>query len=136
MMQAEKLAAAAADCVGAKFRLQGRDPSTGLDCVGLLVWCARQIGLTVSDQQDYVLDSSATLLTPHLIASGFRERGTLVAPAGDILIFNLNNCLNHAAICTTRGMVHADIRFRRVVEHRVDDFWQSHLAHVFCLEGE
>ena len=30
------LARAAAGCLGVRFRLHGRDPATGLDCLGLL----------------------------------------------------------------------------------------------------
>ncbi|MGE3747582.1 MAG: peptidoglycan endopeptidase, partial [Sphingomonadaceae bacterium] len=34
-MTAEEVIASARRCVGARFRAQGRDPATGLDCVGV-----------------------------------------------------------------------------------------------------
>jgi murein DD-endopeptidase / murein LD-carboxypeptidase len=132
----EQFADAATRCIGARFRLQGRDPSTGLDCVGLVAWCAQTIGLPVMDSNDYVLASSAEKLMPHLLASGFVMRPDLRPRAGDVLIFKLQNSLNHVGICTPRGVVHADMRFRRVVEHRLDAFWQAQLAHVFYIDGQ
>lgn len=32
-------------CEGARYVHQGRDPATGLDCVGPLIWAARALGL-------------------------------------------------------------------------------------------
>jgi cell wall-associated NlpC family hydrolase len=136
MTRAEIFADAATRCIGARFRLQGRDPATGLDCVGLVAWCAQACGLPVSDSREYVLGSSAALLVPHLRASGFSERHSLSPQPGDVLIFNLQNSLTHVGICTTSGVVHADIRFRRVVAHRLDDFWQAHLAQIFFIDGQ
>jgi murein DD-endopeptidase / murein LD-carboxypeptidase len=136
MTLAEKFAAAATRCVGTRFRLQGRDPATGLDCVGLIAWCAASVGLPVSDSADYILETSAVRLVPHLQASGFAARDDLQPRVGDVLIFDLHNSLNHVAVCTRAGMVHADIRFRRVVEHRIDDYWQAHLAGLYYIGGQ
>ena len=43
-MSGAALAAAAESLVGTRFRLHGRDPDTGLDCVGLLAASLAAIG--------------------------------------------------------------------------------------------
>jgi cell wall-associated NlpC family hydrolase len=134
MMQIqEKFAQAAQDCLGARFRLQGRDPATGLDCVGLIVWCAQVCGLTVSHQPAYTLTSRPDALLRELEATGFQRQEKLLPTPGDVIVFNMDNALNHVAIATRNGMTHADMRFRRVVSHRIDDVWQARIAAIYSL---
>lgn len=40
MRSAAAIVAAARDCVGTRFRAQGRVPGLGLDCVGVVAWSA------------------------------------------------------------------------------------------------
>jgi cell wall-associated NlpC family hydrolase len=133
MQLQEKFAQAAEDCVGARFRLQGRDPATGLDCVGLIVWCARSCGLTVLHQPAYTLTSRPDALLHELEATGFHRRHSLHPTLGDVIVFLMNHELNHVAVATRAGMTHADMRFRRVVSHRIDDLWQSRIASVYSM---
>lgn len=44
MNEGKLLAEAAATFIGTPFKLQGRDPAIGLDCVGLVVAALRKIG--------------------------------------------------------------------------------------------
>jgi cell wall-associated NlpC family hydrolase len=129
----EKFAQAAEACLGARFRLQGRDPATGLDCVGLIVWCAQQCGLTVSHQPAYTLTSRPDALLHELEAAGFCLQDKLVPVLGDVIVFCMDNQLHHVAVATRAGMTHADMRFRRVVSHRIDDAWQARIAAVYSL---
>ena len=52
---AERLAAAARTLEGTPFRLHGRDPATGLDCVGLVVSSLTMIGRDISAPNGYSL---------------------------------------------------------------------------------
>lgn len=131
----EKFACAAQSCVGAPFRLQGRDPSIGLDCVGLIAWCARACALPVDHLPTYTLTSEASELVPHLVAAGFDLRDAAWPQVGDVMIFDMNNRRNHVAVCTNLGMVHADMRFRRVVEHHIDEAWRSQITQIYGVGG-
>ncbi len=126
-------ARAAAACVGARFRLQGRDPEIGLDCVGLILWCARQCELPVSHVPDYTLTSRAEAMEPHLLLAGFRQLTDLRELPGDVMIFQMPGGMSHVAVCSAQGMIHADMRFRRVVEHRVDACWRERLIALWRL---
>ncbi len=124
---------AAMDCVGARFRLQGRDPAYGLDCVGLIAYCARAAGCTVSDKFDYDVTTDATILAAHLLESGFvkKEQG-LLEPA-DVVLFSFFGSPNHAAISTASGIIHADMRLRKVVHHRLAPTWRAALTNIYTL---
>ena len=99
------------DLIGVPFRLHGRDPTTGLDCVGVLAW-------TFGDRlvpTGYVLRQGS----PDAIIDGFARAGLVpvvqVSP-GDALLFQAGPAQFHLGIKTDSGVVHACALLRRVVE--------------------
>ena len=110
------LAAAAESFLGTPFRFRGRDPRTGLDCVGLVLAALARIGLRVPAVAPYALrqsDFAAQLVS--VPQSGFiPARG---APeAGDLLLLRPGPAQAHLAIVgRTGGIVHAHAGLRRVV---------------------
>jgi hypothetical protein len=100
---------AARAAVGARFRLHGRDPATGLDCVGL---AALATGL--EPPTGYALragDTDAAL-------AWLDTRLTRVADgaAGDVMLLAPGPGQLHLAVRTEHGFIHADAGLRRVVE--------------------
>jgi len=113
MTAGERVAAAARRTVGAPFRLQGRDPTTGLDCVGVVALSLRAGGHDGPIPQGYALRCGA--------ADAYRSCWTGLAPAdgagaGDVLLCLAGPRQLHLAIRTSGGFVHADAGLRRVVE--------------------
>ena len=53
------IARAAEALAGTPFRLQGRDPATGLDCVGLVACALRQAGLAPVPPEGYRLRTTS-----------------------------------------------------------------------------
>lgn len=100
--------------VGVKFRAQGRDPATGLDCVGLALAVygfPRQ--LARADYQlrgNHLAELKAGLLGP------FRRVSIAKAGSGDLLLFRVAGDQFHLGVMTGRGIVHADAGLRKVVE--------------------
>ncbi len=103
---------AARGCVGARFRLHGRSPETGLDCIGLA-----GIAYGVADlPAGYALrgDRLADLLAG-IAAAGLVPTDDVPRP-GDLLLLRPGPFQFHLAILTDRGFVHADAGLRRVTE--------------------
>ena len=123
--------AAARQCLGVRFRLQGRNPATGLDCIGLMLWSASAAGLSIADQNDYVLHDDPGRLDAALAASPFIRAGTGAPQAGDIARFEHAGLALHLGIITPATLIHADARLRRVVEHRLDDDWYRRLVSLW-----
>ncbi len=110
MTSGERAAAAARACVGARFVAQGRDPATGLDCVGLAAVAARAAGYEGSVPARYSLRTGR-----------WDEGGAGLVPcdgaaAGDLLLCRVSPIQLHLAVRTDAGIVHADVAARRVVE--------------------
>lgn len=101
---------AARAAIGAPFRLHGRDPAAGLDCVGLVAWALR-----VPAPDDYRLRSGdAGRAAAALGAAGLRP--VAAARPGDVLLCRSGPGQLHLAIRSEDGIIHADAGLRRVVE--------------------
>lgn len=112
MTPAERAVAAARDAVGVRFRLHGRDPAFGLDCVGLAALAARGAGVSTAIPADYAIRSGDP--SAAIDATGLART---VAPSdGDLLLFAAGPAQFHLAVQVPGGIVHADAMLRRVVE--------------------
>lgn len=113
-MPVNRAADAVRAAVGARFRLHGRDPATGLDCVGLAALALRAGGCGAEVPTGYALrggdaEDVAARLDAVLVRAA--EEG-----AGDLLLLRTGPGQLHLAIRTGDGFVHADAALRRVVE--------------------
>ncbi|MEH3122998.1 MAG: peptidoglycan endopeptidase [Sphingomonas phyllosphaerae] len=111
MTGGERVLAAARTLVGARFRLQGRDPASGLDCVGLVAVALRRAGADVALPRDYAVARGrmpAIVIPPGLVACDG-------AVPGDVLLCRVAATQLHLAIRAADGIIHADALARRVV---------------------
>ena len=111
-----QLAIAAIEFLGTPFRLHGRDPRRGLDCVGLLIVSLRACGLPASDPASYGLrNTEAARHLKHLELSGFGPALGRPEP-GDVMIARPGPGQHHVLICDSRkSFVHAHAGLRKVV---------------------
>ena len=113
MTPGERVAAAAQDAVGARFRLHGRDPATGLDCVGVARLALHAGGHRGPWPAGY------PLRTGEVARFAACWRGLAAADGaapGDVIVVRTAAGQVHLAVRTAAGFVHADAALRRVVE--------------------
>lgn len=119
-MTGAALAQSAADLVGTRFLLHGRDSATGLDCIGLLAAALAGAGRAVSLPNGYALrmrDPAGWLPPPE--ALGFASAEPPFLP-GDAVLLRLGAVQVHLAIAALDGgWVHAHAGLRRVVHQPV-----------------
>jgi lipoprotein Spr len=113
------LAARARALIGARFRLHGRDPATGLDCIGLVAWAAEAPAPT-----GYALRGG----DPRRIAAALEAAGFVPAAAarrpGDVLLMRPGPGQLHLGILSDGGLIHADAGLGRVVERPGAPDWE------------
>jgi hypothetical protein len=121
----ETLAAAALALVGCPFRLHGREPATGLDCVGLVAAALAAIGVRPVAPGGYTLRNlDIAQWLPMAERSGLVPSGGPVI-TGDVMLIALPPCQHHLAIALgPQSVVHAHAGLRRVVRQPVDPAWQ------------
>lgn len=116
-MSGADLALAAEHFIGAPFRLRGRDPATGIDCIGLLLAALARIGRAALSPTGYGLrnsDISGPLC--FVPALGLGEAAGAIQP-GDVLLTAAGPLQHHLLIAANGGgrFIHAHAGLRRVV---------------------
>ena len=121
LARGERIWAAALALVGTLFRLHGRDPASGLDCVGLAALAVQRAGVTCGPVPDrYALrGSDEAVLREWLRAAGLCEVDRW--HTGDVLLSAMGGGQWHVLI-GGRGkadrrdaVIHAHAGLRRVV---------------------
>lgn len=115
-MTGHHLARAAERLVGCPFRLHGRDPHTGLDCIGLFVAAMGLAGTRVAVPTGYPLRvSDLSRWLPDPAASGLGPAALPFEP-GDVMLLQPGPGQVHLAIAATDlAWIHAHAGQRRVV---------------------
>lgn len=98
--------------IGTKFRLHGRDPLHGLDCVGLI---AEVFGWHAHAPYGYALRGGCADEWSHSLDT-VAVRRTGSACVGDVMLLQAGLMQFHLGIWTGSGLIHADASVRRVVE--------------------
>jgi cell wall-associated NlpC family hydrolase len=100
--------------VGVRFRPQGRDPATGLDCVGLIL---RVFGIPPEQvRRDYRLSGNSAAELDAQLSRYFRRLSNEASRVGDVVLCAVRGGQLHLAVDCGRSFIHADARARRVVE--------------------
>lgn len=103
---------AAASLIGVRFRLHGRDPAMGLDCVGVVAEAMRRAGTEPVVPTGYRLRTvSVNGLLPFAKANRFEPATPTDA---DVLLVMVSPIQPHLAIHTTGGFIHAHAGIGRV----------------------
>ncbi|WP_232003321.1 NlpC/P60 family protein [Sphingopyxis sp. FD7] len=112
--------AAARAMVGARFRFQGCDPATGLDCVGL-VWAAyAEAGVRLARPDGYPLRGWARARVEAALSGAGFVPAESEGRAGDVALVALPAGQFHLGLMGTDNWIHAHAGLRRVVEAPVD----------------
>lgn len=123
------VAQAALGLVGCRFRLHGRDPETGLDCIGLVHAALVAVGCRPVTPRGYGLRNiMVDAWLPAAAQSGLVAARRPVR-AGDILLLALGYAQHHLVIAVDAdSVVHAHAGLRRVVRQPREPAWQIEAA--------
>lgn len=108
--------------IGCRFRLQGIDAASGLDCVGLICAAYRAVGVELAALAPYPIRGwSAKKICAHVAINGLTPRPRRTAPQiGDIAMMSLPAAQIHFALVGDVTIIHAHAGLRRVVESPID----------------
>lgn len=132
--KAALIAQAAAALEGTPFRLHGRDPRFGLDCVGVVLHALHAAGLPPPPLPAYGLRNIGN---PRFIdaadQAGFNTLAASLPPqTGDILVVEPGPAQLHLLVCVAPdSLIHAHAGLRRVVRMPAPGPWPiwRHLRH-------
>lgn len=131
-LTASSIIAAAESYLGTRWHHQGRSRA-GVDCIGLLVCVARDLGMTVNDSTGYSRQPDGRQLRAaveaHLVQVAEPQ------PA-DVLLMRFEREPQHVALMADGGdIIHAYAGARKVVRHRLDELWAGRIVAVYRFRG-
>jgi cell wall-associated NlpC family hydrolase len=130
----EQIVATAREWLDTRWHHQGRLKGVGVDCAGLVVGVATELGLTEFDMTGYGHRPDTRELE-QLCHDHMKKVRRDRARPGDVLLIEVDKMPQHMAIKTDIGMIHAFAPLRRVVEHRIDDDWAARITAAFRIPG-
>ncbi|UIP07143.1 peptidoglycan endopeptidase [Erythrobacter sp. SDW2] len=111
------MAAHARTLIGSRFRLHGRDPATGLDCVGVVAACLKAAGRPIRVPPVYGLRNTDIAPLLGLSERADAKSGALPCQSGDILLVWPGPAQHHLLLAAgPHSFIHAHATLRRVVE--------------------
>lgn len=131
---ASQVVSTARGYLGTPFMHQGRLKGIGVDCIGLLVGVARELGITQHDSTTYSRSPDGTTLCRELNKCLIKEcNGRL----GMVAVFWISqpSMPVHAGILTDVGMIHTYANVGKVVEHVLDPRWRKRIVCFFRYPG-
>ena len=120
---------AARKWVGVPFLHQGRTRA-GVDCVGLLIVVALDLGLPVEDVKTYGKVPHPRIMGAELERQMDRIAVGQLSP-GDVVWMAWRKVPHHLAIYTGDGLIHAFQNAGRVIEHPIDEIWRGRVRGAF-----
>lgn len=118
--------------LGTPYHHQARLKGVGVDCIGLLVGVANELGLDVeSVPTNYSRTPDSERLFREIATSGHLERTNDPKP-GDVVFMKVYGQPTHFGLLTDVGFIHADATFG-VVEVPLDDRWKSRIVGVYKI---
>ncbi len=116
-----RLANAAATLIGVPFRLHGRNPATGLDCVGLVAASLEAIDLKPLTPRGYQLRNTSIERWLECAHQSGLKAASGAPISGDIVLTVPGPGQTHLLIMeSSRSFIHAHAGLRRVVRQPFD----------------
>lgn len=116
----QRIAAAARSLLGVPFRLHGRDPAAGVDCVGLALFSVRAAGVQVAEPPPYRIRGDRHIPAMRWLETlGLETLGLRLADdaaVGDIVVAQVSPIQMHLLVDGGVAMINAHAGLGRVVE--------------------
>jgi cell wall-associated NlpC family hydrolase len=123
-MIGDQMAQAAEALIGAPFRLHGRDPATGLDCIGVIAISLSACGRPVHLPAGYALRTRALPQLEAFVTGSELEAACGPPMPGDVLLLRVGPCQFHLALTSSENrFIHALAGLRRVVHSELPASW-------------
>ena len=124
----------ARELINTPYQHQGRKKGVGIDCIGVPIWVAEELGLGNFDKIDYPRVPDGTM--EKLIAQNCTQE--LLQP-GVLLVFRISVEAQHCGIVSNymggQGLIHAWDVAKKVVEHKLTKDWVKKVVGCYGLPG-
>jgi len=120
--------------LGTPYHHQGRLKNVGVDCIGLVIGVAHELGISDFEIKTYGRIPNGKMMLS-LMRQEMIEIPKTEKQSGDIGLFVFNRDPQHVAIFTDDGMIHSYAQVNKCIEHGFTPPWTERLVAVFRYKG-
>jgi NlpC/P60 family putative phage cell wall peptidase len=122
----------AREYIGTPYHHQGRLKHVGIDCIGLIVCVAKELGIELQDTTNYRRFPDGITLAAEL-----NRQFTKIEEAqpGDIMLFRVTRLPQHVAIRSEMGLIHAHVGLKNCIETNLSDTWTKRIIASYAFPG-
>lgn len=94
------------DLLGVRYKHNGRDINTGLDCYGLAIEVEKRFGHFLPDYESFKKNDRDFMFCKDIVLEELRDKVYEVdtpEKEGDVILFNNNSILNHIGVYMGNG---------------------------------
>ena len=117
--------------IGTPFRHQGRLPGIALDCAGLIVTVAKELGIEHVDVTGYGRRPTGELRRVMAAQQSIKQVPISDMQAGDILVMRFAKEPQHLAICAGATIIHSYETVKKCCEHDLTPEWEKRITEVW-----
>lgn len=137
-MTREDLIRTARSYLGTPWVHQGRVKGAGVDCGGLLIGVAQELGLLTFEERAYGRIPDGHML--RAVCEAYLQRIDVAElRPGDVLLMRFKEHPQHLALLGELGgrqtLIHAYSAAGRVVEHGLDEVWRARIVAAYRFPG-
>lgn len=121
--------------IGTPFMHQGRLPGIALDCAGLVVAVAKELGIQHVDVTGYGRRPTGELRTVMAAQRSIKSVPIVERQAGDILVMRFAKEPQHLAICAGATIIHSYETVKKCCEHDLTPEWEKRITEVWRFVG-
>lgn len=121
--------------IGTPFRHQGRLPGVALDCAGLVVTVAQDLGVEHVDVIGYGRRPTGELRAVMAAQQSIEQVPIADRQAGDILVMRFAKEPQHLAICAGTTIIHSYETVKKCCEHDMTHEWAKRITEVWRFVG-
>lgn len=126
----------ARQCLKTPFVHQGRIPGIALDCAGLVVVTADQLGIPIIDRLDYSrLPNNGSLEAALDIQPALKKVSREDVQISDVLLMRFKSEPQHLGLYAGQTIIHTWQPVGCVCEHDLDAAWRRRIVAVYRFVG-
>lgn len=123
--------------INTPYQHQARLKSVGVDCAGLIVCVAQELGIKLNGTYtDYTMQPDGFRLI-QVCKENLQEVQSGQEQPGDVLLMRFMTDPQHLAfLVEDNEIVHAYMRARKVVQHKLDETWRQRIVAVYRFKEQ
>jgi len=139
MVKRLSIVSSARTFVGTPYHHQGRLKSIGVDCLGLIIEVAKEVGILLVDKPEFLAykrrPPRGQQMLQHLDSQCNKVNDRNIGDIGVFWVNPVSKRPQHLALISDVGLIHTNAMLEVVVEQPFDEYWITRQLAFYEMPG-